>query len=105
MTLALHYALRSDVGLLREGNEDSAYAGPHLLAIAGGMPAHAVRDGQEIRPRERGVLVSLAKKSDVRAERIVQCERHLRSSRTVLPIRMGTPTGTGVGRVTFCRSR
>ncbi|HYK28715.1 MAG TPA: protein phosphatase 2C domain-containing protein [Streptosporangiaceae bacterium] len=41
MTLALHYALRSDVGLLREGNEDSAYAGPRLLAIADGMGGHA----------------------------------------------------------------
>ncbi len=41
MTLALHYALRSDVGLLRPGNEDSAYAGPRLLAIADGMGGHA----------------------------------------------------------------
>jgi PPM family protein phosphatase len=41
MKLALRYALRSDVGLLREGNEDSAYAGPHLLAIADGMGGHA----------------------------------------------------------------
>jgi len=41
MTMALHYALRSDVGLLREGNEDSAYAGPRLLAIADGMGGHA----------------------------------------------------------------
>ena len=41
MTLALHYALHSDVGLLREGNEDSAYAGPRLLAIADGMGGHA----------------------------------------------------------------
>jgi PPM family protein phosphatase len=41
MTLALRYAARSDVGLLREGNEDSAYAGPHLLAIADGMGGHA----------------------------------------------------------------
>ena len=41
MTIALHYALRSDVGLLREGNEDSAYAGPRLLAIADGMGGHA----------------------------------------------------------------
>ena len=40
MTLALRYAIRSDVGLLREGNEDSAYAGPHLLAIADGMGGH-----------------------------------------------------------------
>lgn len=37
MTFALRYAVRSDVGLLREGNEDSAYAGPRLLAIADGM--------------------------------------------------------------------
>lgn len=41
MTLALRYAARSDVGLLREGNEDSAYAGPHLLAVADGMGGHA----------------------------------------------------------------
>jgi protein phosphatase len=41
MTLVLRYAIRSDVGLLREGNEDSAYAGPHLLAIADGMGGHA----------------------------------------------------------------
>jgi len=41
MTFSLHYALRSDVGLLREGNEDSAYAGPRLLAIADGMGGHA----------------------------------------------------------------
>ncbi len=39
--LALSYAVRSDVGLLREGNEDSAYAGPHLLAVADGMGGHA----------------------------------------------------------------
>src|SRR5450755_3997645 len=41
MTLALRYAVRSDVGLLREGNEDSAYAGPRLLVIADGMGGHA----------------------------------------------------------------
>ncbi|MQA94298.1 MAG: Stp1/IreP family PP2C-type Ser/Thr phosphatase [Streptosporangiales bacterium] len=41
MTLALRYAARSDVGILREGNEDSAYAGPRLLAVADGMGGHA----------------------------------------------------------------
>jgi serine/threonine protein phosphatase PrpC len=41
MTLALRYAARSDIGLQREGNEDSAYAGPHLLAVADGMGGHA----------------------------------------------------------------
>jgi PPM family protein phosphatase len=41
MTIALRYTVRSDVGLLREGNEDAAYAGPYLLAIADGMGGHA----------------------------------------------------------------
>jgi PPM family protein phosphatase len=41
MTLELRYAVRSDVGLLREGNEDSAFAGPRLLAVADGMGGHA----------------------------------------------------------------
>lgn len=41
MTLRLRYAARSDVGLLREGNEDSGYAGPSLLMVADGMGGHA----------------------------------------------------------------
>lgn len=40
MTLGIRYAARSDVGMLREGNEDSAYAGTHLLAVADGMGGH-----------------------------------------------------------------
>jgi PPM family protein phosphatase len=39
--LVLHYAVRSDKGLVRGNNEDSAYAGPRLLAIADGMGGHA----------------------------------------------------------------
>ena len=34
--LALRYAVRSDVGLIPVENEDSAYAGPRLLAVADG---------------------------------------------------------------------
>ncbi|MGH8867515.1 MAG: PP2C family protein-serine/threonine phosphatase, partial [Actinomycetes bacterium] len=41
MALSLRFAARSDVGLVREGNEDSGYAGPHLLVIADGMGGHA----------------------------------------------------------------
>jgi serine/threonine protein phosphatase PrpC len=37
MSLRLRYAARSDRGLIREGNEDSVYAGPRLLAVADGM--------------------------------------------------------------------
>jgi serine/threonine protein phosphatase PrpC len=38
MTLALRYAAHTDVGLgPKTWNEDSGYAGPHLLAIADGM--------------------------------------------------------------------
>ncbi|MCW2912425.1 MAG: protein serine/threonine phosphatase [Actinomycetia bacterium] len=40
MTLGIRYAARSDVGMLREGNEDSAYAGARLLAVADGMGGH-----------------------------------------------------------------
>ena len=39
MALALDYAARTDVGLVRSRNEDSGYAGPHLLAVADGSPA------------------------------------------------------------------
>ncbi|TAM91281.1 MAG: serine/threonine-protein phosphatase, partial [Jatrophihabitans sp.] len=41
MTLALRYAVRSDLGLVRSNNEDSVYAGPRLLAVADGMGGHA----------------------------------------------------------------
>jgi len=40
MTIGIRFAARSDVGLLREGNEDSAYAGTRLLAVADGMGGH-----------------------------------------------------------------
>ncbi len=41
MTLALRFAARSHTGLLRDGNEDSVYAGPRVLAVADGMGGHA----------------------------------------------------------------
>ncbi len=41
MTLMLRYAARSHVGLLRQMNQDSVYAGPRLLAVADGMGGHA----------------------------------------------------------------
>ena len=44
MTVALRYTARSDVGLVRSDNQDSAYAGPHLLVVADGMGGHAGGD-------------------------------------------------------------
>ena len=44
MTIALRYAARSDVGLVRSNNQDSGYAGPHLLMVADGMGGHAGGD-------------------------------------------------------------
>lgn len=44
MTIALRYAARSDVGLVRANNQDSAYAGPRLLVVADGMGGHAGGD-------------------------------------------------------------
>jgi PPM family protein phosphatase len=41
MNVAIRYAARSDVGVSRENNEDSAYAGPWLLAVADGMGGYA----------------------------------------------------------------
>jgi serine/threonine protein phosphatase PrpC len=41
ISLAIRYAMKSDVGLEREENEDAAYAGPRLLAVADGMGGHA----------------------------------------------------------------
>ncbi len=41
MTLRLRYSVRSHVGKVRDGNEDSAYAGARLALVADGMGGHA----------------------------------------------------------------
>ena len=40
MPLVFRYAARSDVGLVRQGNEDSGYASDNLLIVADGMGGH-----------------------------------------------------------------
>jgi hypothetical protein len=53
MTLAIRYAARSDVGLLRPGNEDAAYAGPHL-------PRRSRRHGRALPPARWPVRVAIS---------------------------------------------
>ena len=44
MSLIVNFAARSDVGLVRSSNQDSGYAGPHLLVLADGMGGPAGGD-------------------------------------------------------------
>ena len=44
MAIAFRFAARSDIGLTRSSNQDSGYAGPHLLAVADGMGGAAGGD-------------------------------------------------------------
>ncbi|RAY14853.1 serine/threonine-protein phosphatase [Actinomadura craniellae] len=41
MNVTIKYAAGSDIGCNRENNEDSAYAGPRLIAVADGMGGYA----------------------------------------------------------------
>ncbi|OKL48528.1 hypothetical protein BSR28_02235 [Boudabousia liubingyangii] len=44
MPVEIRYAARSDVGLMRKNNQDSGYAGQHLLVLADGMGGPAGGD-------------------------------------------------------------
>ncbi|WP_418607579.1 PP2C family protein-serine/threonine phosphatase [Georgenia sp. SUBG003] len=44
VSVQLRFAARSDVGLVRASNQDSGYAGPHLLVLADGMGGPAGGD-------------------------------------------------------------
>ena len=70
MTIALRYAAYSDVGCLREGNEDSGYAGQHLLAVADGMGGYA--GGEVASSIAISSIRSLDTSDDPRAEEMAE---------------------------------
>ncbi|MDH6134692.1 serine/threonine protein phosphatase PrpC [Kitasatospora sp. MAA4] len=65
MSLVLRFAAGSHKGLIREGNEDSGYAGPRLLAVADGMGGAAA--GEVASSEALSSIVSLDE-ADLRAD-------------------------------------
>lgn len=87
MTIALRYAAYSDVGCLREGNEDSGYAGQHLLAVADGMGGYA--GGEVASSIAISSIRQLDTKDDPRAEEMAEVlQRAVEQANESLAIRI-----------------
>ncbi|AFR06553.1 Stp1/IreP family PP2C-type Ser/Thr phosphatase [Nocardiopsis alba] len=87
MTIALRYAAYSDVGCLREGNEDSGYAGQHLLAVADGMGGYA--GGEVASSIAISSIRSLDTPDDPRAEEMAEVlQRAVEQANDSLAIRI-----------------
>jgi PPM family protein phosphatase len=82
LAIALHYAARSDVGLVRQENQDSGYAGPHLLIVADGMGGHAA--GDVASSIAIGEIVSLDAESPGADEALDRLAEALRTANTEL---------------------
>ncbi|MBA2477624.1 MAG: protein phosphatase 2C domain-containing protein [Sporichthyaceae bacterium] len=81
MPLTLRFTARSHVGLVREGNEDSGYAGARLLVVADGMGGHAAGEVASAAAISALVELDAADVADPRtalAEALVEADRRLR---------------------------
>jgi protein phosphatase len=96
MGIALRYAARSDIGLGRySNNQDSGYAGPHLLAVCDGMGGHA--GGDVASSTALGELVVLDGESHV-ADAVVLLSQTLRRANAELRQRVDhEPRLAGMG--------
>ena len=94
-TIGIRFAARSDVGMLREGNEDSAYAGSRLLAVADGMGGHV---GGEI-ASAAAIETIKSLDTDVPANEIVGVLEQAvhRANETLHSIVEGDPSLQGMG--------
>jgi serine/threonine protein phosphatase PrpC len=97
MAIALRYAARSDLGLgSKSRNEDSGYAGPHLLVLADGMGGHAA--GDVASSMVVGELVHLDGESHGADDALEQLGRSVRAANSALQRAMeDMPETEGMG--------
>lgn len=105
MDLALRYAARTDLGLgPKSRNEDSGYAGPHLLVLADGMGGHAA--GDVASSMVVGHLAPLDEESLTADQALIILEQTLRDANESLRQAMSeSPSLDGMGTTTIALLR
>jgi len=111
--LIVRYAMKSDVGRSREENEDSAYAGPRLQAVADGLGGHAAGEvasataidtirplDAEIAPGELlAALENAVRAADSRLHDMIQADPALAGMGTTLTALLWSGSAVGLAHV------